>query len=313
MLNEYIEEQSIASQILINTIKNKKVSHAYLFETNGYYQSENFVLAFVKQLLCPTQSENFNQCKNCYQCQNIDKHIFSEVKHIYPDGMWIKKDQLKELKKELNETSIESKKRIYIIHEAEKLNLSASNSILKFLEEPEANIIAILITNNRHQLLETIISRCQIISLKRVSKNIENNLEKYFESNLEFLELNEEEKLEKIKHAIDFLLLMEKNKLNSVLYTQKKFHAFFETKNEIMFFLDLANLFYLEIMKIKLNQPIKLFLDYKNQMNNISDQNEMETINKKIQIITLMKQQIKFNVNSHLFIDKMIIEMEGEI
>ena len=55
---------------------------------------------------------------------------------------------------------------VYIINEADKLNNYAANTMLKFLEEPEDNIVAILLTDNRYHVLDTIISRCQILTLK---------------------------------------------------------------------------------------------------------------------------------------------------
>ena len=50
--------------------------------------------------------------------------------------------------------------------EADKLNMSSANTILKFLEEPEDDIVAILVANNRYAVIETILSRCQVLSLK---------------------------------------------------------------------------------------------------------------------------------------------------
>ena len=89
------------------------------------------------------------------------------------------------MQRQFSTKAIETKYKIYIIHEAEKMNSSAANSILKFLEEPEPGIIAILITDNMYQLLDTIISRCQIISLSN-SKNYS------------FLEMSPQTSLEKI-------------------------------------------------------------------------------------------------------------------
>ena len=70
---------------------------------------------------------------------------YPEIKIIEPDGMWIKKEQLMELQEEFNKTAIEGSKRIYTILECEKLNKQAANSILKFLEEPNDDIIALLV------------------------------------------------------------------------------------------------------------------------------------------------------------------------
>ena len=72
--------------------------------------------------------------------------------------------------------SVSSEKKVYIINGVENLNIAASNSILKFLEEPEENIIAILVCDNINNVLETIISRCQVINLKLSSLLSDNML-----------------------------------------------------------------------------------------------------------------------------------------
>ena len=70
-------------------------------------------------------------------------------------------------------------KRIYIIKNADRFNASSANTILKFLEEPEDDIIAILLTTNRYHVIETILSRCQILTLANtedVDFEIDDNL-----------------------------------------------------------------------------------------------------------------------------------------
>ena len=114
MIDEYIDEQKIITTVLKNAVEKNKISHAYLFETNGYQNKDDFVLAFIKYLLCPHNYSNSKNCVNCTQCELIQKRIFSEVKHIYSDGMWIKKEQLEELQQNFSETSVESNKRIYV-------------------------------------------------------------------------------------------------------------------------------------------------------------------------------------------------------
>ena len=81
----------------------------------------------------------------------------------------IKKTDILDLQKEFSNKSLYNNKKIYIIYSAEKLNNYSANTILKFLEEPEDNIIAFLLTDNRFNILDTIISRCQILSLKEES------------------------------------------------------------------------------------------------------------------------------------------------
>ena len=72
MLDEYKENQPIIYKILKNAVSNDKASHAYLFETNGFYDSYNFVMAFTKALLCPKQNTGDNNCQDCHQCKVID-------------------------------------------------------------------------------------------------------------------------------------------------------------------------------------------------------------------------------------------------
>ena len=86
-----------------------------------------------------------------------------------------------DLQKEFKNKSLYDNKKIYVIKEAEKLNASSANTILKFLEEPEKDIIAFLITTNRYKVIDTILSRCQILSLK------ENNFDLFLDdSNVDF-------------------------------------------------------------------------------------------------------------------------------
>ena len=270
-------------------------------------------MAFIKYLLCPHNYSNNKNCVNCTQCELIQKRIFSEVKHIYPDGMWIKKEQLEELQQNFSETSVESNKRIYVIHNADRLNTASANSILKFLEEPEDNIIAILMTDNIHQLLDTIISRCQIISFAKNNKDLEKNylekIKKNINMNNDIISLDETILKEKIESAIEFLKYYENNKLDTVLYTQKLFHSKYNNKNEIFMALEIMNLFYLDVIKYKLNNKIEFFNENQLDIEKISKNNCLEQLYKKIDIISTAKDNIFYNINTNLLIDKLIIEL----
>ena len=77
------------------------------------------------------------------------------------------KEQILGLQNEFSTKAIESKYKVCIILNCEQLNKYAANSLLKFLEEPEENIITILLTNNIGQVLKTIVSRCQVITFQK--------------------------------------------------------------------------------------------------------------------------------------------------
>lgn len=152
----------------IETImQSNKLSHSYLIELGDSSLEFPFVLSFVKMIVCPKNVTKVDSldCGQCSTCRFIDENSFLDLKIIEADGAQIKKNQLLSLKDEYQNTSLIGKRRVYIIKDAEKLNPSSANTILKFLEEPEEGIVAILLTKNRYQVLETILSRCQVLSL----------------------------------------------------------------------------------------------------------------------------------------------------
>lgn len=146
-------------------IKNKKVSHAYLIEVDNYNQDLVYVFDFIKMIICNLSYDELQNTSNKI-INLIDNNNYPDIRVISSDTSIIKKSQMIDLQKEYSNKSLYSDKRFYIIKEAEKLNASSANTILKFLEEPEDGIIAILLTDNRYHVLDTILSRCQILSLK---------------------------------------------------------------------------------------------------------------------------------------------------
>ena len=166
---------------LDHIIENNKISHAYIIEIDNYNQDMVDIYDFVKMILFNKKHNELEQVNDGI-IQFIDNNMYPDIKLIEPDGNNIRKRQLVELQKEYSNTSLLNNKRIYIIKNAEKMNQASGNTILKFLEEPEDNIIALLLTDNRYSVLETILSRCQILSLKET-----NLLDEEEEQFLEFL------------------------------------------------------------------------------------------------------------------------------
>ena len=151
-----------------NTIKSNHLSHAYLIELSNYDEDYKSVLDFVKMILCKnniTDYKNLN-CNKCNICSLVDDNSYPDLYIIEPDGNNIKKEQMLMLEAEFKNKSILDNKRVYIIKEAEKMNDYSANTILKFLEEPSSDIVAILLTTNRFKIISTILSRCQFLSIK---------------------------------------------------------------------------------------------------------------------------------------------------
>ena len=166
-------------EFINEVVTNKKVFHAYLIEITDYETDFKYILDFVKMIVSNVEYEKIDNSNIVNK--KIYENNYSDLVIIEPEGNWIKKQQLLDLKSEFNNKSLYGNKRIYIIKNAEKLNGSSANTILKFLEEPEEGIIAILVTNNRYSVLDTILSRCQVLSIKNEEHIIEfdNNIDNF--------------------------------------------------------------------------------------------------------------------------------------
>jgi hypothetical protein len=173
-----MDELSVVKQNFIHYIdrivENHKISHTYLIEIADYDLDMKYVYDFIKMILCDVSYDELSKCDNSI-ISFIDHNNYPDIKIIEPEGAMIKKNQLLELQKEYSNKSLLDGKRIYIIKNAEKLNVSSANTMLKFLEEPEDDIIAFLITDNRYHVLETILSRCQILTLRDDSLILESD------------------------------------------------------------------------------------------------------------------------------------------
>lgn len=317
MLEKFKQNQSIAYKIISNTLNNKHYAHAYLIETNNCTEGFDFALTFAKLLLCPNYNNGQTNCQNCMQCQMIDDNNFPELKIINPDGNWIKKEQLIELQEEFNKKSIIGNKKVYIINKADKLNVNSANTILKFLEEPQEGIIALLITANRYQLLDTIISRCQIISLngqanllkekdtfQKIGLLITNTDEEYQEF------ISDETNLEKVNAILKFINYYEKNHKKVLLYMNDYWFNYFSLKENISWAILIIIYFYKDALNYKINCPVEIFNDYLDEITKIAELNQIDMLINKIKVLNENRNYLDNNANLNLLMDKIIIEME---
>ena len=314
MIDEYIDEQKIIYKVLTNSVFNDRVSHAYLFDLNGYNKGMNLALAFAKFLMCPNNYTNNLCCKNCSQCEKIDSKNFTEIKIIEPDGQWIKKEQLEELQKEFMTKSFVGNKKIYIINDAEKMNVSASNSLLKFLEEPPEGIVAILLTNNIYQLLNTIISRCQVLSFMKpamensINKSSIEKIGEYFcNEKSEYEKFISEDATKYIDEIIEYVNFLEKNKEETIIYKNKYFLEVFNDRRKILIAFDLFVLYYKDVLNYLLGVNCEYFFDYIDSISFVATKNTLKNLSTKIQIISNLAINIKYNLNSNLLMDKFVI------
>lgn len=288
MLEFYKEKQPLFYDEVTNIINSGKISHAYLIETNNYEYKDDLILNFIKTLFCVSQNLNQDKCDNCNICKLIDNNSFSDFMIIEPDGSFIKKEQILEIKERFKTTSVENRPRIYLIKQADKLNKQSSNSLLKFLEEPDGNVIAIFEVDNRYKVLETIRSRCQIYSFINVHEKIE---------------------FEDFELLFNIVKCLENNRKKAIAYLPMVLDNDNRTK-------DFWNNIFLEMIEIYDNAIRKSknlkYYDYGEILDLVIDKNSLDNLIYKISVLFDTLKHLEYNLNVSMMLDKFIIEFLGD-
>lgn len=295
MLSDYRDKQLLAYNLLYNDIMNNCVTHAYLIDENNYSDSFGMVMSFVKSLICDNIDSNASSCGKCSLCKRIDDGNYPEIKIISSDGMYIKKSQIIELQQEFSRTAVEGKKRIYIIRDCDRMRVEAANSMLKFLEEPEDGIVAILMTNNINNVLSTIISRCKVIKLNNSSTDV----------------VEKDEILDNL--AIDFVDNVENRGLDFLIDVKNIWFSVVGAKDreKMLIVFDVIIDIYYDIMKILIGNKNVKNVKWMDKLIEFSKINDLDVVLKKVDILLEAKDSIKFNVNSNLLMDSLIVSIGG--
>lgn len=166
MIKHAIETQKPILDMLKKSMENGRLSHAYIFSGEEGSERLGVALYFACMLYCK------DVCLNCKECIDIQKFNHLNVMYVekLPDKKEIVKEQIETIKMEFSKTSLKDGPRVYIINDADNMNQTCSNKLLKFIEEPYDDIYAILLTTNKDAIISTIRSRCQIINLLPMDK-----------------------------------------------------------------------------------------------------------------------------------------------
>lgn len=317
MLSEFYDDNHIACEILYKQLKKTNISHAYIIETNKYSRGFDFALAFAKSLLCPQKYIDNTLCGNCTQCKQIDDNNNIELEVIEPEGMWIKKDQLNALQKNFSTKSITSQRKVYIINQADRMNESAANSILKFLEEPEDNIVAILVVDSAEMLLDTISSRCQKIKLVN-KKNIvgSNDLERVInylveDKKSQDILVQSEQSLKLLESTLKFVASIENQNRETFFKENILCSMILKDKQMFQYFFKILVLIYNEALNYTLFEREIIFKENNDVIKFISSKNSIDVLSKKIVLILKIEERLKYNCNLNLVLDKLILVLEG--
>jgi len=283
-----IDKQVILKKEIEN-IKNNIYKQGYILVSSNDKELKHYSFLLLKSLVCPN---NFNEnCSSCNICKRIDDNEYPEIKIISPVNDVIKKEDIINLKKNFQKEPVEGKNLVYIIENAELLNVQSANSILKFLEEPEGNLIGIFTTKNYDKIIKTIVSRCQTIKLSSDSINSISDLSK-----------------EDLDDILNYVILIETNFSLAIASVKERITDKYNTKHDLKEMLNTILLIYKDLFNYKVKNKFEIFNE-NSEIKKIADILEIDDIIKKINVILSNIDKINYNVNTSLFMINLLDEI----
>ncbi len=301
------------------TIQKNRLSHLYLIcGPKGSGKSE--LVNDVAYLIL-----NQNKPEAPHLKHQIKENKVANMMVIEPDGAMIKKEQILMLQMEFSKTALVSGPRLYIIKNVEKMNQSAANSLLKFMEEPlSKTVYGFLLTEDRDAVIRTIVSRSQVIQLKSIDeKDLEKELlaqgvDAKAAAIAPYLTKNSEE-AEALSTDPNFLTMVAFIEDLATLWSDKQtsFPLYFAQKGAFLTqerqvfetFLELLLIYHLDLIHYRAHQDIA-FSFLQEQVRKNSDLLSVTHINDIIdQIQDALKKQSYF-INLELALDHLAYTLE---
>jgi DNA polymerase-3 subunit gamma/tau len=162
--------QSHITTTLKNAIKNNQLAHAFLFCGPRGVGKTTCARILAKTINCETRTKDGEACNNCNSCISFDAGTSLNI-HELDAASNNSVDDIRSLVEQVRFAPQAGKYKVYIVDEVHMLSSSAFNAFLKTLEEPPPYAIFILATTEKHKILPTILSRCQIFDFKRITNN----------------------------------------------------------------------------------------------------------------------------------------------
>ena len=305
-------------QHMSTALKNKKISHAYIFEGPNGSGKNMLAKAFAKALECEAgYGDSCNMCRSCHQMDTGNQPDVKWLTHEKPATISVD-DIRTQINSDMAIKPYSSKYKIYIVDEAEKMNEQAQNALLKTIEEPPSYGIIMLLTNNLESMLPTILSRCIVFHLKPVDnykitvpdykarvcaafsqgvvgKAIDMALSEDF-NDLQYYVFN----IVKNIHEMD---------IYEVIEAVKRLSAY---KTDINDVIDMMMVWYRDVLILKVTKDANAIV-YKDQYRFLMEQanrSSYEGLNEIIQSLERAKARLAANVNFDVTMEMMLLAMK---
>ena len=322
------EMKQLQPQIMMmlqNSLVKNRVAHAYLFEGEKGTGKHEISYVFAKSLLCEDPISQFEPCEECTNCKRISSGNHPDVHYIERDGLSIKKEQIKSLQEEFSKKSVESNRKVYMIADADRMSVSAANSLLKFLEEPSADTVAILMTEQGQRILPTILSRCQVLTFTSLSpenvkqKLIEQGVQSQLSSVISQITQNLDEGLALSSDewfvqaqtiVVKLYEVLKHNPMKALLYLQTDWFSHFKEREQIDRGLDLLLLIYKDLLYMQLDK--RDFVVFQNMLKEYEShalQLSQRRLADYMSSILEAKRRLASNTNPQLLMEQLVLNL----
>ena len=322
---ELLTLQPVVMKQLQMIFEKNRMAHAYIFDGEKSTGKTEVMKFFVKLLLCENPSQNV-PCETCRNCRRIDNGNHINVKEIMPDGTVIKIDQIRDLISEMKMVGVEAGRKVYVIHHADKLNIPSANMLLKFLEEPDGEVTAILITEQIQSILPTIRSRCQHIKFSALPRQVlmqqlvENGVTHSMASTVSMVTngleaaktlANDEQFAQMRKTVLKLVELIRKDVHEAMFIIHDEWLPFFKEKEDMELALDLLLFAYRDITAIKANPDVlTTYPDYFQIFQDIAYRTSYERLSEQMQAILNARSSVGRNMNRTLLMEQLMLKLQ---
>ena len=311
---------------LKNAIRMEKISHAYIL--NGENMAGKMMLAEAFAMALQCEAGGDEPCMECRSCRQA-------MAHNQPDIIYVTHDKpniisVDDIRSQLNNDIVikpySSKYKIYIVDEAEKMNVQAQNALLKTIEEPPAYGIILLLTTNADGFLPTILSRCITLNLKSVQEDlIKSHLMKklrvpdyqadvcaaFAQGNVgKAIQLASSDEFNELKS--DAIALVKKLEDMDLFEMNEQIKLVSEYKNKIDEFLDLLTLWFRDVLYAKATNDVRNLI-FKDEVYDIKKQAAKKSYYGIESILNSLEQtrvRLNANVNFELVIEMLLLTIK---
>lgn len=324
-VEELFTLQPVVMRQLQTIFDKHRLAHAYIFEGEKGTGKVHIMHFFVKLMLCEHPNNNV-PCETCRNCRRVESGNHPNVHQISPEGQFIKIDQIRELIGEMKMMGVEEGRKIYVLHHADRLNIASANMILKFLEEPDGEVTAILLTEQMQSILPTIRSRCQHIKFQKLPRHVllkhlqDNHISSAMASTVSMmtneLEMalflaNDDEFALARKTVLKLVEAIQQNVHEAMLIVYDEWLPHFKEKGEMEQALDLLLFAYRDIVSIKANpEAACTYPDMLSLFKEVALHSTYEKLSKQMESILQARASLQRNMNRTLLMEQLMLNLQ---